>query len=85
MFNVDELQLSALGGYEIREIGVSPTKLKDLENQIKYKFKNKVKYKIESGVGTRDHKILSMLGICQSILTELRYKGVKWVRDQFLD
>ena len=58
-------------------IGAAPARLKDLENKVKYQVKTegkkKVKTKIESGLGTRDHKILSMLGICQNITTEWRY------------
>ena len=46
-------------------IGALPARLKELEN--------KVTNKKESGLGTRDHKILSMLGICQNITTEWRY------------
>ena len=38
-------------------IGTSPASLKQLEK----------------GLGTQDHKILSMLGICQKINTSLRY------------
>ena len=39
--------------------------MKDLEN--------KVRNKKESGLGTRDLKILSMLGICRNLTTEWRY------------
>ena len=46
-------------------IGASPARLKELEN--------KVTNKKESGLGTRDHKILSMLGICRNITTDWRY------------
>ena len=58
-------------------IGASLARLKDLENEVKYqvktKGKKKAKNRIKSGLGTRDQKILSMLGICQSISTEWRY------------
>lgn len=50
-------------------IGASPAKLKELANEVKKK-KNE---KVETGLGTRDHKILSMLGICRNINTPLRY------------
>ena len=51
------------------EIGASPAKLKELANEVKKKTNGKVK----TGLGTRDHKILSMLGVCRNINTPLRY------------
>ena len=50
-------------------IGASPAKLEELANEVRRKKNDKV----ETGLGTRDHKILSMLGICRNINTPLRY------------
>ena len=47
------------------ELGALPVKLEDLDS----KKKNAKEY----GLGTRDHKILSRLGICQNIDKEWRY------------
>ena len=46
-------------------LGALPAKLEDLDS----KKKNGKEY----GLGTRDHKILSRLGICRSITREWRY------------